>query len=163
MSTRQFVGIQILYWTARLQFFENGIRKHNSLVEEKHKTQIDRRYEHHRPSCLPKMEYENIFCWKFEDRFVDDIDTCNCYYRCSLVRYKEEVKREKKEEADRPFAKRPLSPTEKERKAVRTTKFIKKKKKSEAKKTSDDVDSGKQPTLFDFYNSNNSKSNRRRS
>jgi hypothetical protein len=104
----------------------------------------------------PKFHHEHIHCWAVEDHFVDGTDICNCY-SCSVERYEEEIKREKKEEANRPFAKRPLSPSEKENKSDRTTKWIKKKKKLEAKKTSDDVNSGKQPTLLDFYNSKKKK------
>jgi hypothetical protein len=106
---------------------------------------------HQLTSMAPKFHHENIFCWAVEDRFVEGWDVCNCY-KCSSERYQEELQREKEEEADRPFVKRPLSPTEKENKAGRTQRWIKKVKKLEAKKTSDDVNSGKQPTLFDFYN-----------
>jgi hypothetical protein len=104
----------------------------------------------------PKFHYDPIFCWAVEDRFVDGIDICNCY-KCSVERYKEEIKQEKEDKVNRPFTKRPLSPTEKENKDIRTTKWIKKKKKLADKKTSDDVNSGKQPTLFDCYNSRKKK------
>jgi hypothetical protein len=63
------------------------------------------------------------------------------------------MQREKEEKANRP-----LPQTEKENRAEWTTKVITKKRKLEAKKTADDVDSGKQPTLFAFYNSNQIKS-----
>jgi hypothetical protein len=100
----------------------------------------------------PKFHHENIFCWAYEERFVDGWDTCHCY-KCSSARYHEEIRLEKIEEANRPYVKRPLSPSEKENRAVRTTKWIKKVKKLESKKTSEDVNSGKQPTLLDFFNS----------
>jgi hypothetical protein len=62
------------------------------------------------------------------------------------------MQREQEEKANRP-----LPQTEKENRAEWTTKMITKKRKLEAKKTVDDVDSGKQPTLFAFYNSNRRK------